>query len=144
MNSATRFGLKSFASSSKVSLSLSDLRQPTSGTEIATSTSMEIRYVNPRFLPAFILMPSHSMLIVGDSLRTGRERRRRRLVAVATLLFSFPTSLVSSARPRSRPCPRHKDPACNLALLSSVIVHRGEASDRYVAGSLDEVQSAIC
>lgn len=99
MNSATRFGLKSFASSSKVSLSLSDLRQPMSGMEIATSTSMEMRYVNPRFLPAFILMPSHSMLIVDDS-------ANRRLVAVATLLSSLPASLVSSARPRSRPRPR--------------------------------------
>lgn len=58
---------------------------------------------------------------------------RRRRDAPLLLLASF-------ARSRSR-C---KKPACcNLALLSSVIVRRGETSDRYVVGSLDEVQRSL-
>lgn len=71
--SAARYKGVSLIVSRSLGSRLSALREPASGTEIASSTSMEIRYVNPRFLPAFILMPPHSMLIVDERLRTGRR-----------------------------------------------------------------------
>lgn len=106
------------------------LREPTSGTEIASSTSMEIRYVNPRFLPAFILMPPHSMLIVDERLRTSRRTgERQRNAAVATLLFPpLFIFFLSSSTTRSRSFHIHVvrsrcERNCNLALLSSVVLH---------------------
>lgn len=122
-------------------------------TEIASSTSMEIRYVNPRFLPAFILMPPHSMLIDDERLRTGRrlaaERKRERkrpfavavaaavaTAATATLLSlsaSRTTSVARSLRVHVRVVKKSRtEPTCNCnrALLPSGIVP--SASDRYV------------
>lgn len=115
------------------------------GTEIAPSTSMEIRYVNPRFLPAFILMPPHSMLIVDERLRTGRRERARETredgrapPRRSPLLRSRERDLARSASAVRK----SREPTCNCNLPPITCRHCASASDRY-GDSLDELNEAI-